>query len=156
MELLIDALLEWISAETGRTVAGVPPPQVVAMTPQELTQEYYADHPYLIPEDGKDERIQALYAASDGPDGTIYILAAEAFADAPEFENPQDNPVWREVLLHELVHHLQWQNGEPDTWQCRGHGEREAYLLGGRYLRRTRTADPMPNRNFWAHAYSRC
>ncbi len=156
MDALIDALLEWISAETGRDLATLPQPAVIEMTPQDLTREFYADHPYLMPEDGKDERIQALYAATDGPDGTIYILAARDYEDAEHFEQPQDNPLWREVLLHELVHHVQWQGGEPATWQCHGAGEREAYLLGGRYLRRTRTDDPMPNRNFWAQIYSRC
>ncbi|WP_172329893.1 hypothetical protein [Mangrovicoccus sp. HB161399] len=156
MELLIDALLEWISEETGRDTSGMPHPQIAEMTPRALTREFYADHPYLIPEDGQDERIQALYAATDGPDGRIYILAAATFDGADDFEDPYENPVWREVLLHELVHHLQWQAGEPANWACRNFGEEEAYRLGGRYLRRTRTTDPMPNRNFWAHAYSRC
>jgi hypothetical protein len=32
----------------------------------------------------------------------------------------------------------------------------EAYSLGGRYLDEARIEEPMPNRRFWAHAYSRC
>lgn len=34
--------------------------------------------------------------------------------------------------------------------------EKEAYLLGGRYLAAQHVADPLPNRNFRAHIYSRC
>lgn len=156
MELLIDALLEWISAETGRDIAGLTRPTVVEMSPEELTGEYYADYPYLAPEDGRDERLQALYASTDGASGTIYILAAETVEDAEHFDAPHENPVWREILLHELVHHIQWQSGEADSWQCQSFGEREAYMLGGRYLDRTRTRDPLPNRRFWAHVYARC
>ncbi|WP_425426577.1 hypothetical protein [Antarctobacter heliothermus] len=64
--------------------------------------------------------------------------------------------MFREILLHELVHHVQRNTGLWDEWACPAIGETEAYRLGGRYLRQTRTADPLPNRNFWAAIYARC
>ena len=156
MDSLIAALLAWIASNSPYDTASMPPPRVIEMTPQELTREYYADAMQLMPADGVDDRINALFAHADGPTGTIYIMAAPQVADADQFDNPHDNPLWREILLHELVHHAQWQSGTAATWACQSYGEREAYLLGGRYLKEVHTDDPMPNRMFWAQLYARC
>lgn len=156
MEQLIDALLDWIDHNSSYDTGYVPHPIVLQLTPEALTREFYTGVPHLMPDDGVDERVNALYAAGDGPHGTIYLLAAGVYQDAEFFDQPTENPLWREVLLHELVHHVQWQSGVADTWQCPAQGEREAYSLGGRYLTQSAATDPMPNRNFWSMIYSRC
>ena len=156
MEQLIDALLEWIGDHSQYDTANLPHPIVLQLTPHELTREYYTGVAHLMPDDGVDERVNALYAATDGPYGTIYLLSAEFYTDVEHFDDPMDNPLWREVLLHELVHHVQWQSGAADTWLCPAQGETEAYALGGRYLTGQAADDPMPNRNFWGMVYSRC
>lgn len=155
MDALIDALLDWI-ADNSDYSTEVPHPIVLQLTPQELTRELYTGVAHLIPEGGVDDRVNALYAFDDGPHGTIYILRAEGYADAAHFDDPTDNPLWREVLLHELVHHVQWQTGEAETWACPAQGERAAYALGGQYLHQAHARDPMGNRAFWGHLYSRC
>lgn len=66
------------------------------------------------------------------------------------------NPILTERLLHELVHHVQYQSGTMAKFTCTALGEKEAYRLGGLYFNRHHVVDPMPNRNFWANAYSRC
>ena len=156
MESLVDALLEWIGDHSSYDTQHVPSPVVVQLSPEDLTREFYTGVAHLMPEDGVDERVNALYAAADGPHGTIYLLAADTYEDAHHFDDPMENPLWREVLLHELVHHVQWQSGEADDWRCASQGEFEAYQLGGQYLKQISVADPMPNRNFWGMVYSRC
>ncbi|SDD98913.1 hypothetical protein [Ruegeria marina] len=156
MELLIDALLDWIGKNSNYTIENIPHPIVRQLSPHELTREYYGNVAHLMPDDGVDERINALFAQTDGPNGTIYIIAAEHVEGAAEFDHPTDNPLFREILLHELVHHVQWQTGVSANWDCLALGEPEAYQLGGRYLKQTGTTDPLPNRNFWARIYARC
>jgi hypothetical protein len=156
MDILVGALLAWIGANSRFETAGIAPPDVVMLAPEALTAEYYSGVPHLLPEDGVDERLNALYAATDGAVGTIYILHPDVTPDAEHFDDTTENPLWREMLLHELVHHVQWRTGEADTWSCAAAGEREAYHLGGLYLRQVNATDPLPNRNFWAHMYSRC
>ena len=156
MDPLLDALLAWIERNTDYDTADLPRPAIVLMDPEELTVEFYSAAPQLLPEDGVDDRLLALYSAEDGPHGTLYVLAPRHVADAEYWEDPAENPIFREIVLHELVHHVQWQTGTADDWPCPAFGEREAYLLGGRYLREVGATDPIPNRNFWAHAYSTC
>ena len=156
MDILAATLLAWIAANSDLNPDGIPLPEIVPLSPEALTSEFYTGVPHLIPDDGVDERVNALYAATDGAHGRIYILDPATMADAEHFDDPAANPLWREMLLHELVHHVQWQTGIQQTWACNAQGERMAYLLGGQYLRQVGARDPLPNRSFWAHAYSRC
>ncbi|KEO55169.1 DUF6647 family protein [Thioclava pacifica] len=156
MEALVEALMQWIGDHSDLKVANLTPPEIVMMSPEELTREFYSDAPDLLPEDGVDDRVNALYAASDGQVGTIYLLAPEAVPDAKYYDDPMENPFFREVLLHELVHHVQWQTKLNESWACPREGEKQAYILGGRYLHAVGATDPLPNRMFWAHMYSLC
>ncbi len=153
METLMDALLEWTGSNTDHPVTDVPPPEIVPMDPRALTVEAYSDVPQLLPEDGVDERVRALYNAELR---RIYVLDPRHVGGWDEHEEAFSNPAWREILLHELIHHVQWSTGVADLWPCKAFGEKEAYLLGGRYLKERSVTDPLPNRNFWAHAYARC
>ena len=153
MDALIDIMLDWIAQNSRYDTRAMPHPTVIEMSPENLTREMYTGVAHLIPDDGVDERINALYAHEEH---TIYILEARYIDGAAEFETAKDNPLWREILLHELVHHVQWQSGVAQTWMCDAQGEVEAYQLGGVYLAQSFTPDPLPNRAFWARMYARC
>lgn len=153
MELLTDALLDWISQYSGYDTHNIPPPTVVELSPHEITREAYTGVAHLMPDDGVDKRINALY---DQENAIIYILDADVVQDAEYFEEPTDNPIFREILLHELVHHVQHTSGAAADWECLALGEKEAYRLGGLYLKQTGTTDPLHNRIFWGAIYSRC
>lgn len=153
---VLAALMLWITANTGYDTTGMPLPEVIEMTRHELTAEYYTDAPHLMPVKGVDERIQALYSIEEGPSGRVYILDAHLVPGADLGEDPYDNPLFREMLLHELIHHVQHVSGEAQSYLCPAQGEIEAYRFGGLYLKQNYTDDPMPNRAFWAHMYSRC
>ncbi|WP_425090588.1 hypothetical protein [Tropicimonas sp. S265A] len=156
MDGLLEALLLWIGDHTTYQTHDIPHPIVLQLSPEELTREYYSGVAHLMPEDGVDDRLNALYATTDGPHGTIYVIEARAVEGADAFDTPEENPLFREILLHELVHHVQHLTGAADDWACLAMGETEAYRLGGTYLRQLRVTDPLPNRNFWGAIYARC
>ncbi len=156
MELLVDALLQWIEENSQYTTEAIRHPIVKQLSAEELTAEFYTGVAHLAPDDGVDERLNALYAPGDGPYGTIYVLEAVIVEGASEFADPVDNPLFREIVLHELVHHVQVQSGNSENWDCLAFGEQEAYRLGGKYLKQTGTTDPLPSRNFWGAMYARC
>lgn len=153
MDSLLIALLQWISANSTYNTENIRLPTVIEMTRQEITTEYYTDYPNKIPSSGVDERINALYNSEKE---ILYVLRASLMDDSDEFDTPQENPIWRETVLHELVHHIQWQTGQHKKWQCKRNGEWDAYYLGGKYLKQHFSDDPLPNRRFWANIYSRC
>lgn len=150
MESLLSTLLIWIAANSSYDTSGLPHPEVQLMTAPEITEEYYSAAPERIPESGIDSRIRALYAPNDGSDGTIYLLHDGNVEEIYEYAE------LREILLHELVHHVQWQTGVADTWSCRNQGELEAYRLGALYLRQQLSQDHLISRNAWAQIYSAC
>lgn len=156
MDALVALLLDWIAQQTDYNTQDMPHPIVLSLTPEDLTREFYTGAAHLMPDDGVDERLNALYAPGDGAHGTIYIIAPRHVENASDYDQPIDNPLFREILLHELVHHAQHHSGAVDDWVCLSIGEAEAYRLGGIYLRDLRVDDPLPNRNFWGAIYSRC
>lgn len=76
----------------------------------------------LVSEDGVDERLNPLFAVTDGPHGTIYILDADTIDGASHYDDAHENPLWREILLHELVDHAQALPGAVAGWECQGGG----------------------------------
>lgn len=112
VDALIAALLTWV-------VALGKPGAATALQPAEIVRTLVArapeDHPAApdaAPVAGRDGRINALYAATDQPRLTICAIAADLVEGSDAFEDARDNPLWREILLHKLVHHTQWQAGE--------------------------------------------
>ncbi|MGB0661086.1 MAG: hypothetical protein ACPGNV_13035 [Mangrovicoccus sp.] len=154
-ELLI-ALLAWIGANSPYETAEIPLPQVIPMTPAEITAEFYsaAQAPPANTAPEIDPRILGLYDMTG--DGRIFIIAPELTDGVQPGEDPLENPIFQERLLHELVHHVQHQTGAYDGFLCQAQGEADAYMLGGLYLARRHVSDPLPNRHFWARIYSRC
>lgn len=157
MKDVVMALMMWIGQNSDYDTANMPIPQIVEMSAKELTVEFYSDAPHMKPENGVDERVWALYNFEEGEHGTIYILGAEYTDDGTVPDEPAFmDPVFQERLLHELIHHVQYQSGAIDTFPCRNFGERAAYAMGGKFLKQRFATDPLPNRHFWARVYSRC
>lgn len=155
MEALLAILLTWLEVHTDLNT-DIPYPEVIELSPNALTKEYYTDYPAAIPVSGVDNRVQALYAWGDGPSGTIYILASHFTELSPNYDAGLKNPLFQERLLHELVHHVQYHNGKYEQFKCQNQGELLAYSLGGTFLRQHNIIDPLPNRRVLAHMYSRC
>lgn len=157
METLVASLMLWIGANSAYVTTGVPAPEIRLVTPAQLTQEYYAGSG--LPASARpdvDPRVMALYDWEAEPHGRIHIIDPALTEGMRAGEDPIENPVFQERLLHELVHHVQRQSGAYAHYQCPAEGEREAYRLGGLFLKRHHAEDPMPNRAFWARIYSRC
>jgi hypothetical protein len=154
MPELVAFLMQWISLNSEYSTIDVPPPEIVLMTPAEITAEYYdaagVDAASRRP---VDPRVLALYAFEDGPHGTVYLLGPEP---ADPGDDALGDPYFQERLLHELVHHVQRHAGAYDRFRCRAEGEVDAYRLGGLFLSQRRVEDHLPNRAFWARVYSRC
>ena len=153
MSEMIEVLLLWITLNSTYDASGIVHPVVIELSPEELTLEYYSDNLEFMPASGVDNRINALYSFEHSPAGAILVLACDA--EYQVLDNCVD-PIFRERVLHELVHHVQYQSGAYDAFLCKNSGEKDAYLLGGKYLKQRHIDDPLPNRNFWAHIYSRC
>jgi hypothetical protein len=140
---LVMALLVWIGAHTGYRVTDIPLPQVRVVSARELTREYYEDAPATYARPVVDDRVLALY---DPNRSTIYLRN----------DLPPHDVLFQERLLHELVHHVQHVNGMHRRYRCPAQGEREAYVLGGLFLKESGVPDPLRDREFWAGVYSRC
>lgn len=157
MEALATALLLWINRHSDYPMDGITPPTIVLLSPEEITAEYYSENRNFIPVNGIDDRILALYDFQTDAKGIVYLRVAENTLDNPAaLDELKDDPVFQEKLLHELIHHVQYQSGQSATFPCRAFGEKEAYRLGGVFFKQRHVEDPIPNRNFWAHVYSRC
>ena len=172
MDKLVATLLIWIGTHSNYDTSNIVQPEIVLLSPQELTSEYYEGSGVALPDSGIDARVYALYQFADAPQGVIYLIdprrstatAAVQIGDKDETFGPTvtlesewlDDPVFQEQLLHELVHHVQYQSGAASRFPCPAFGEKEAYLLGGKFLALRFANDPLPNRNVLAHIYSRC
>lgn len=107
-------LLQWIAVNTDKATADLPLPEVVTMTPAEITAEYYGAAGLAVAgRQAIDPRIMALYAFEDGPDGTIYVI--DPVLTEGGDDDPFDTPIFQERLLHELVHHVLRQTGDCDA-----------------------------------------
>lgn len=172
MEQLIAALMVWISANTSYKVGDIRQPEVRLLSPHEMTEEFYSGTDVPRPESGIDSRVFALYRQDEESNGVIFLLdprlnneltTESVDADASATDRSAllhadwlENPVFQEQLLHELIHHVQYQSGAVKDFPCPAYGEKEAYLLGGIYLNKRHANDPLPNRKVLAHMYSRC
>ena len=157
MEALVASLMLWIGANSAYDTMNMPPPEIQIMSPAQLTEEYYSGSGF--PADARpdvDPRVMALYDFEAPPHGRIYVIDPALTEGARAGEDPLENPVFQERLLHELVHHAQRLSGAYDDFLCPAEGELEAYRLGGLFLKRRHAEDPLPNRAFWARIYSRC
>ena len=156
MDMLIDALLDWLMQHGGYDVENVPRPQVHELDAAALTREVYRDAPERAPARGVDSRLFAVYSWDAAPEGVIYILDRALVGGELSGGDPLENPLFQERLLHELVHHVQYHTGAYERFPCRARGERDAYLLGGKFLRQRGVTDPLQDRDILALLYSLC
>lgn len=155
MEALLAMLLTWLADNTEMDTENIPRPTVIELSPEELTKEYYSDSA-VVAASPVDNRLLALYSWTDGPSGTIYILGRKYLGVSAGDDAGLDNPIFQERLLHELVHHVQYHNGQYNEFDCAKQGELAAYLIGGKFFRNIKITDPLPNRQHLARRYSRC
>ena len=119
MKELLLSLILWIGANSTLPVEGVPPPEVEFLSSEEFRTLY-------IIEDVCDTgEIIALY---DLNNTIIYLLE----------DWDKSNLIDRSFLLHELVHHLQKEEG----YEVRIIREEESYELQFMYLRESAIDDP--------------
>jgi hypothetical protein len=152
VEPIAAALLAWIAAHSSYAVADLAPPPVRLLDPAALRETLQVGESALAGANG----VWGLYRAGDGPAGTIYLLRPEDTPGADRHAQPADNPVFRERLLHELVHFAQHRTGAMARFNCVAEGERDAYRLGARWLQQQGVRDPLPNRKFVMFVQSSC
>lgn len=150
IETLVGSLLVWIASNSAYDTSKIDKPDLRLVSAEEITAEYYSDAPEQAPDNGVDPRIKALYTPLTGENGTIYLRYT---GDPDEL---YDDIATQEILLHELVHHVQWQTGVADDWRCQNEGELEAYALGAEFLRQESFQDHFLSRRAWAQIYSTC
>ena len=157
MDALVTALLAWLDANADYPpLDGIPPPVVRELSAEALTAELRGEpHDSVAPGEA-DPRVHALYSREDGPHGTIFILEAASTPGLQPGEPPLENPVFRERLLHELVHHVQFHTGAFTAFACRTLAEVDALRLGALYLRRHHADDLLPQRWALMHEATRC
>ena len=116
MDALMYALMAWASAQTGIAPADTLP-SVIYAAPEEMIEMQYPDSDGGAAASGF--RVVALYHPDNAE---IYLPIGFDAAD----------PVDVSVLLHELVHHMQYE--AEVSYACRGEMERVAYETQGEYL----------------------
>ncbi len=116
MKELITILLMWIGSSTTYNV-DVPHPKVVMLPPQQLTEQYKDTSL------AKTNHIEELWAYYNTTNQTIYLRQ--------DFR--QYDPWHRSILLHELLHHIQYHNNV--SYQCINQMEEEAWPLQKKYLK---------------------
>jgi hypothetical protein len=155
VEQIAVSLLLWIAANSPYAVSQLAPPPILTMTPQAITAAAIGDSPDAQ-QQKVDSRIYGFFDAQAGPRGTIFLVRPEDTPGAGQFATPSDNPVFRERMLHELVHFAQEQTGVAAQFRCPSQGEVMAYRLGGMYLAELGVPDPLRNRRLMAAMHVRC
>jgi hypothetical protein len=153
MEQVAAALLVWIAAHSSYPVAQLAPPPVVLLTPQALIAQVERDEG-VAAQHGSDLRLQGYFKPDSAGGGTVYVIRPEDTPGAAAHADPADNPLFRERLLHELVHYAQAATGR--HFRCRSQGEVDAYALGGQYLKEHGVPDPLPERRLVARMVQMC
>lgn len=121
MSALLLALLAWIGGQTGYAVLTTAEelPAVERLDPAAMRHMVYpqASEERLLP-----RTILGAYDVHKGVNGTIYLSADLDLADEASHE----------VLVHELVHVLQYRSGK--AFRCVGQMEAEAYAVTRAWL----------------------
>lgn len=155
MEELASALLIWIAAHSEYAVAKARPPAIVLVDPAEM-QAVADTRASALHSSSPGGRLWGWFERGEGATGVIYLIRPEDTPQAERYADASENPLFRERLLHELVHYAQRVSGSDRTLDCLAQGEADAYRLGGLYLREAGVPDPLPHRRVWARNVSRC
>ena len=128
MEALMMTMMVWISIHTGFEVTAAP--SIVYLSPVQVKRYAFGCDQQPVPEGNEDACNNDV--ASVGTPKALYdhetktILLIEEFKPGTILANS--------VLLHELVHHLQYHNGYDKKVECQGKLEEQAYQLQDRWL----------------------
>ncbi|MEZ5653763.1 MAG: DUF6647 family protein [Burkholderiaceae bacterium] len=156
MDTLIASLLVWIGMNSSLSVAQVPIPKVVEMSPREIARQVRDALAIAVDESRLEGRVLGFYDPDAGPVGTIYVLRADLAPNAARYADKAANPYFQERLLHELIHHVQFRTAVIDSLPCRAAAERDAYRLGGAFLDQRRVPDRLANRAYWIRHHGSC
>jgi hypothetical protein len=118
---LLLALLAWIGGQTGYAVPATSEdlPAVERLDPVAMAQMV---DPKAPAERLRQRTVLGAYDVRKGVNGTIYLSAGVDLADEASHE----------VLVHELVHFLQYRSGK--SFRCFGRMEAEAYAVTRAWL----------------------
>ena len=152
MEEIAAALLLWIAAHSPLDASRLKPPPVVLLDAEAIAGRGHHNAPTASGE----QRVLGYFAADEGPRGTIYVLRPERWPGQDDNAAAATDPLFRERLLHELVHYAQHATGQTARFECPMQGEAMAYALGGKYLRERNVIDPMPHRVMLVAAFTSC
>ena len=125
-EGLILSLMLWIASVTGYHIQSIP--EVTYLTHKELVYKLYDcekltyDNEYWCKSPRKDSNILGIY---NHDTQRIHIRKDIHFYHS--------KTVYASILLHELVHHMQWESKK--EFRCRGEKEEEAYDLQDKWLK---------------------
>lgn len=121
MSALLLALLAWIGGQTGYAVPATAEelPAVERLDPAAMARLVY---PQASQERLRQRTVLGAYDVHKGPNGTIYLSADLDLADEAN----------QGVLVHELVHFLQYRSGK--AFRCLGKMEAEAYAVTRAWL----------------------
>ncbi len=120
MKELTIALLMWISSHTPMTYDGSHSPNVVTVPHERLVHILYEGD---LPQ-GLDSETVSVAGLYNFHDGNIYLLEDE---DLTTIEG-------RAVLIHELVHYLQYYHGIDKQVECMRELESAAYAAQAKFL----------------------
>lgn len=120
MKELTIALLMWISSHTPMTYDGAHFPNVVTVPHERLVHILYKGD---LPQ-GLDPEIVSVAGLYNFRDGNIYLLEDE---DLTTIEG-------QAVLIHELVHYLQYYDGIDKQVECMRELESAAYATQAEFL----------------------
>ena len=114
-------LVDWLAARSGTTVDDIALPTVRRVATETLLAKAFSYRPSTHQPSGSKHRVRGLY---DNSNRIIYI------ADDIDLGSTDG----RAVLLHELVHHLQFMAGHQTDLQCINELEPAAYEIEAEYL----------------------
>jgi len=134
LEIML-AMMLWIHNATEYTIPK--PPDIVYMDSSGIRSEAYGCDMEIVPEDFVDvcnardlwflddlEKENVPLGLYNHEEKTIYINSEFLKNEAHD----------KSVILHELVHHMQFHNGIYDKVPCFGRLEKEAYALQDKWL----------------------
>ncbi len=158
MDTLATTMLIWLAANSDFDVVHHGPPPIRLLSPEALTSLYREQNGVNAGEGAAkiDRRVQGYFSWTHAPNGVIYLVTPQDTPGAAWHADPTDNPLFRERLLHELVHYAQHVGGAYAKFDCPAQGEFDAYRLGGIYLRQLGVPDPMPGRMGWVRRFTAC
>ena len=144
MKELVITLMLWIGGSTGFPVPE--PPTIAVKTLYEMNNILYGCDDLKINDKELYNSVCVIKDDIKSPNPAASILALYNHVTKeiylPTYFN-KDNVAHRAILLHELVHHLQYNSGYNKKVSCRGMLEEQAYDLMDVWLKENNAVMPV-------------